>query len=92
MEIAILKQTDFHHDYSRAEGNKFYFMLSRKRLDVLVRAAHRQQRLQHLGRADGPAQCNEAFKKQGKLLLQFGNRSKAGSTPGVKRVADKRVQ
>lgn len=52
MEIAVLKQTDFHHDYLRAEGNKFYFMLSRKHLDVLVRAAHRQQRLQHLGKAD----------------------------------------
>lgn len=68
-------------------------MLSRKSLDELVRAACGQQRLQHLRRADGPAECNEALKKkQEKLLLQFGNRSKAGNTPGVKRVADNRVQ
>jgi len=40
-------------------------MLYRKIMDVLVKAAHRQQRLQHLWTDDGLTQCNAALKNKG---------------------------
>lgn len=66
-------------------------MLSRKSLDVLVRAARRQQRLQLLGGAGGPAQCNEALKTR-KAVAAVREQIKGWEHPRSEKSTDNRVQ